>query len=62
MSIFHSAVPPTPAEAAVASATWERRGILGRLVRLDNGPKRAEERRPAAHPSLAAGAPAARSL
>ena len=34
---FKSAVPPTPAEAAAAAATWERRGLLGRLVRLDTG-------------------------
>jgi hypothetical protein len=34
---IQSAVPATPAEAAVAAATWERRGILGRLVRLDHG-------------------------
>jgi hypothetical protein len=27
--------PPTPAEAAVASVRWERRGLLGRLVRLE---------------------------
>jgi len=33
---FKSAVPPTPAEAAAAAATWERRGLLGRLVRLDD--------------------------
>jgi hypothetical protein len=32
---FVSCVPPTPAEAAAAAARWERRGILGRLVRLD---------------------------
>lgn len=30
-----TAVPPTPGEVAVASAEWERRGVLGRLVRLD---------------------------
>jgi hypothetical protein len=27
-------VPPTAAEVAVASARWERRGLLGRLVRV----------------------------
>jgi hypothetical protein len=32
---FHSIVPPTPAEVAAAAATWERRGVLGRLVRTD---------------------------
>jgi len=26
-------VPPTPAEQAAASAIWERKGPLGRLVR-----------------------------
>ncbi len=30
-----SCVPPTPAEAAVASVRWERRGLIGRLVRSD---------------------------
>jgi len=30
---FKSVVPPTDAEAAAAAETWERRGILGRLVR-----------------------------
>jgi hypothetical protein len=35
---FVSGVPPTPAETAAAVARWERRGILGRLVRLD-GPE-----------------------
>jgi hypothetical protein len=32
---FVSGVPPTPAETAAAVACWERRGILGRLVRLE---------------------------
>ena len=35
---FVSGVPPTPAETAAAVARWERRGILGRLVRLE-GPE-----------------------
>jgi hypothetical protein len=30
---FASAVPPTPAEEAIAAERWERRGLLGRLVR-----------------------------
>jgi hypothetical protein len=30
---FPSTVPPTPAEEQAASAHWERRGLLGRLVR-----------------------------
>jgi hypothetical protein len=37
MNRIQSAVPATPAEAAVAAATWERRGVLGRLVRLEDG-------------------------
>jgi hypothetical protein len=41
---FVSGVPPTPAETAAAVARWERRGILGRLVRLD-GPEFPSERR-----------------
>jgi hypothetical protein len=31
-----TSVPPTPAEVAAASAQWERRGVLGRLVRIDD--------------------------
>jgi hypothetical protein len=42
---FQSVVPASAAEAAVAEATWERRGILGRLVRVDDAV--AEERRSA---------------
>ena len=31
---FGSVIPPTPAEAAAAAdSRWERRGLLGRLVR-----------------------------
>ena len=33
---FVNSCPPTPAEAAVAAARWERRGVLGRLVRADS--------------------------
>ncbi len=45
-----TAVPPTPGEVAVASTQWERRGVLGRLVRIDDRAKGAEEEqfRPAA--------------
>ena len=35
-------VPPSPVEVAVASAQWERRGLLGRLVRID-GPASTNE-------------------
>jgi hypothetical protein len=43
-------VPPTPGEVAVASAQWERRGLLGRLVRIDDPAVTIEEEqlRPAA--------------
>ena len=42
-------VPPTPGELAVASAQWERRGLLGRLVRVDEASANSEEElRPAA--------------
>jgi hypothetical protein len=37
-----SCVPPTPAEAAIRSVRWAERGVLRRLVRLDD-PDRAEE-------------------
>ena len=43
---FVSGVPPTPAEAAAAAARWERRGILGRLVRLDGLEFPSERRNP----------------
>lgn len=45
-----TSVPPTLAEAAVASTQWVRRGVLGRLVRIDDPAKSAEEEqfRPAA--------------
>jgi hypothetical protein len=33
-SPYASSVPPTPAEAAASTVGWERRGLLGRLVRL----------------------------
>jgi len=56
---FHSVVPPTSAEAAAAAAGWERRGILGRLVRLDDLVGTAEERRRAPRRSRAAAAAAA---
>jgi hypothetical protein len=32
---FKTVVPPTPAELAMASVRWERRGLLGRLVRIN---------------------------
>ena len=31
---FASSVPETPAEAALSAVSWERRGPLGRLVRV----------------------------
>jgi hypothetical protein len=33
---FVSSCPPTAAESAVAAARWERRGLLGRLIRVDH--------------------------
>jgi hypothetical protein len=41
---FRSVVPPTAAEAAITEAGWERRGFLGRLVRLDEVVSPAQER------------------
>jgi len=58
--ITHSVVPPTPAEAAAASANWDRRGIFGRLVRLDDEVALVEERRRAPRATRQAAA-AARS-
>jgi hypothetical protein len=46
MNSYQTAVPPTPADTAVAAAQWERRGLLGRLVRLDDTVATSEERRP----------------
>lgn len=34
-NIFQSVVPPTAAEAAINEVTWERRGLLDRLVRVE---------------------------
>lgn len=41
---FQSVVPPTAAEAAITEATWERRGFLGRLVRVNEVVSPAQER------------------
>ena len=38
-------VPPSPGEVAATSAQWERRGLLGRLVRVDYPAATAEEER-----------------
>ena len=45
-----TSVPPSPVELAVASAQWERRGVLGRLVRIDDPARDTDEEqfRPAA--------------
>jgi len=45
-----TSVPPNPGEVAVLAARWERRGVLGRLVRIDDpAPDTDEEQlRPAA--------------
>lgn len=32
---YTGVIPATPAEAAANAVRWERRGILGRLVRID---------------------------
>ena len=36
-------VPASPGEVAAASAQWERRGLLGRLVRIDEPAVTGEE-------------------
>jgi hypothetical protein len=33
---FSTSFPPTPVERAMTAVRWERRGLLGRLVRLDD--------------------------
>ena len=56
-----SVAPPTPGEAAVAAVTWERRGPLGRLVRISEEVEvSAEEPQRAARKSRANVAPATR--
>ena len=60
-STFQSVIPPTPAEVAVAAARWEQRGILGRLVRLDEVAP-AGERRRAGRTTRPVVAPASRSF
>ncbi len=60
---FQSVAPLTPGEAAVATVTWERRGLLGRLVRIGEEVEvSAEEPQRAARKSRAAVAPATRSF
>ena len=59
---FQSVVPPTLAEAAAAGATWERRGPLGRLVRIASELVPAEQVRRPARSRRPAVAPASRSF
>jgi len=62
-STFQSIAPPTPGEAAVATVTWERRGPLGRLVRISEEVEvTAEEPQQAARNRRADVAPATRSF
>jgi hypothetical protein len=49
---FVSSVPLTAAERAAAADQWERRGLLGRLVRVDDGTAIAAENEPRAEPTL----------
>ena len=63
MTTFQSVAPLTPGEAAAAAAAWERRGLLGRLVRISEEVEvTAEEHPRAARRSRAAVAPATRSF
>ncbi len=39
-----TSVPPTPGEIAATSVSWERRGLLGRLVRPVSPGARRESR------------------
>ena len=59
---FQSVVPPTPAEAAASAATWERRGLFGRLVRIDSELVPPETLRRPARGARPAVAPATRSF
>jgi hypothetical protein len=62
-STFQSIAPPTPGEASVAAVTWERRGALGRLVRISEEVEvTAEESQRAVRNRRAAVAPATRSF
>ena len=40
----HRTVPASPAETAASRGRWQRRGPLGRLVRLESDAARALER------------------
>ncbi len=59
---FRSVIPPTPAETAVAAATWERRGVLRRLVRIDHDVPAPEDRHRAPRRSRPRAAPASPSV
>ena len=60
-STSQNIAPPTPGETAVVTATWERRGPLGRLVRISEAVEvSAEEPQRAARKSRANVAPATR--
>ena len=63
MTTFQSVAPLTPGEAAAAASAWERRGLLGRLVRTSEEVEvTAEEYPRAARRPRAAVAPATRSF
>ena len=63
LNTVQSVAPPTAAEAAAVAALWERRGFLGRLVRISEGVEvSAEESQRSARRSRRTVVPATRSF
>jgi hypothetical protein len=63
LNTVQSVAPPTAAEAAAVAAPWERRGFLGRLVRISEEVEvSAEESQRSARRSRRSVVPATRSF
>jgi hypothetical protein len=63
LNTVQSVAPPTAAEAAAVAASWERRGFLGRLVRISEEVEvSAEESQRSARRSRRSVVPATRSF
>ena len=63
LNTLQSVAPPTAGEAAAVAASWERRGFLGRLVRISEEVEvSAEESQRSARRSRRTVVPATRSF
>jgi hypothetical protein len=63
LNTLQSVAPPTAGEAAAVAASWERRGFLGRLVRISEEVEvSAEESQRSARRSRRTVMPATRSF